>query len=166
ALRLATRFRQDGSVDVLERRPSGAWALFMTIPRGEVDAPRLLAFSADGKTLYLYDTRDRDKAALMAVDVATRRARVLVEDPAADVTRVALHRVTRQPLAAGAMVDRRRWYAVDPAFAADLKTIQSSTPGDIDQIGPSADGSRILVYIQHDAATPESLLSQRATRPV
>ncbi len=165
-LRLGCRFRKDGSLEVLERRPSGAWAPFLSIPRGEVDATRLLDFSADGKTLYLSDTRDRDRAVLMAIDVATRRGRVLAQDPAADISRVVLHRVTRQPLAAGAMVDRRRWYAADPGFAADLKAIRSATSGDIDQMGPSADGSRVLVLVQHDAASPEWLLYDRATRRV
>ena len=164
-LRLATRFRQDGSVDVLERR-SGAWVLFMTIPRGEVDATRLLDFSVDGKTLYLFDTRDRDKAALAAVDVATRRVRVLAEHPDADITRVLLHRVTRQPLAASAMVDRRRWQAVDPSFAADLTAIQSSTAGDVELIGLSADARRVMVLVQHDAASPEWILYDRPTRRV
>jgi len=163
-LRLAVRYRQDGSVEILERRPSGAWVLFMSIPRGEVDATRLLDFSADGKTLYLYDTRDRDKAALTAVDVATRRTRVLAENPAADVTRVVLHRITRQPLAAGAMVDRRRWQAVEPSFAAVLKAIQSSTTGDIELMGLSADASRVMVQVQHDAASPEWIVYDRPTR--
>jgi len=163
-LRLAVRFRQDGSVEVLERRPSGAWVIFMSIPRGEVDATRLLDFSADGKTLYLYDTRDRDKAALTAVDVATRRTRVLAENPAADVTRVVLHRITRRPLAAGAIVDRRRWQAVEPSFAADLKAIQSSTTGDIELMGLSADASRLMVQVQHDAASPEWIVYDRPTR--
>jgi len=165
-LRLASRYRKDGSVEVLERRPSGAWVPFMSIPRGEVDATRLLDFSADGKTLYLYDTRDRDKAVLMAVDVPTRRARVLAENPDADITRVLLHRVTRQPLAAGAMVDRRWWHAVDPSFASDLKAIESSTSGDVDLVGLSADASRVMVLVQHDAASPEWLLYERATRRV
>ena len=165
-LRLASRYRKDGSVEVLERRPSGAWVPFMSIPRGEVDATRLLDFSADGKTLYLYDTRDRDKAVLMAVDVPTRRARVLAENPDADITRVLLHRVTRQPIAAGAMVDRRWWHAVDPSFASDLKAIESSTSGDVDLVGLSADASRVMVLVQHDAASPEWLLYERATRRV
>jgi len=165
-LRLGVRFLKDGSAEVLERRPSGTWMLSMTIGRGEVDATRLLDFGADGKTLYLFDARDRDKAALMAVDTATRRAKVITADPDADVTGVLLHRVTRRPLAASAMVDRRRWRAVDPTFAADLSTIQSSTTGDIDLIGLSADASRVLILLQHDAASPEFAVYDRATRRV
>ena len=102
----------------------------------------------------------------MAVDVPTRRARVLAENPDADITRVLLHRVTRQPLAAGAMVDRRWWHAVDPSFASDLKAIESSTSGDVDLVGLSADASRVMVLVQHDAASPEWLLYERATRRV
>ncbi|MGH7303926.1 MAG: prolyl oligopeptidase family serine peptidase, partial [Candidatus Rokuibacteriota bacterium] len=163
-LRLASRYLKDGSVEVLERRPNGTWVPFMSMRPGEVDATRLLDFSDDGKTVYLFDTRDRDKAALVAVDLATRRARVLAEDPDADLTGVLLHRVTRRPLAAGAMVDRRRWHVVDPTFAADMKAIQSSTSGDVDMVGISADASRIMAFVQHDAASPEWVLYDRGAR--
>ena len=101
-LRLGARYLRDGSIEVLERRPSGTWVPFITIPRGEIEATRLLDFSDDGKTLYLFDARDRDKAALVAVDMATRRARVLAEDRDADLSRAFFHRVTRRPLAGGA----------------------------------------------------------------
>ena len=165
-LRLGARYLKDGNLEVLERRPSGTWVHFLTVPRGEIDATRILDFSDDGKTLYLFDARERDKAALVAVDMATRRARVLVEDPDADLTRVLLHRVTRRPLAAGAMVDRRRWRVVEPSFAADLKAIQSSTSGDIDLVGLSADARRVMIWVQHDAASPEWALFDRTTRRV
>jgi dipeptidyl aminopeptidase/acylaminoacyl peptidase len=165
-LRLGIRLLKDGSAEVLERRPNGTWMPFMSIALSAVDATRLLDFSADGKTLYLFDARDRDKAALMAIDMGTRRARLIADDPAADVTKVLLHRITRKPLATAAMVDRRRWHAVDPSFAADLKAIQSSTSGDVDLVGLSADASRVMVYVQHDAASPEWTLYDRATRRV
>ena len=165
-LRLGVRYLKDGRAEVLERRSTGTWVYFTTVPRGDLDSTRYLDFSDDGKTLYLFETRERDKAALVAVDMATRRARVLSEDPNADVTRVLLHRVTRRPLAAGSMVDRRRWRVVDPSFAADLNAIQASTRGDVELIGLSADARRVLVSIQHDAASPEWVLYDRTARRV
>jgi len=163
-LRLASRSLKDGSVELLERRPSGAWVPFLIVPRGEVDGTRLLDFSEDGKTLYLLDSRGRDKAALVAMDMATRHARVLAQDPDADLTKVLLHPITRRPLAVGAMVDRRRWHAVDATFAADVKAIQSSTSGDIDFSGLSIDARRVMIFVQHDAASPEWALFDRTTR--
>ena len=165
-LRLGVRYLKDGRAEVLERRSTGTWVYFTTVPRSDLDSTRYLDFSDDGKTLYLFETRERDKAALVAVDMATRRARVLSEDPNADVTRVLLHRVTRRPLAAGSMVDRRRWRVVDPSFAADLNAIQASTRGDVELIGLSADARRVLVSIQHDAASPEWVLYDRTARRV
>lgn len=163
-LRLGARYLRDGSVELLERRPSGAWVHFMTISRGEIETTRLLDFSDDGKTLYLFDARERDKAALVAVDMATRRARVLVAEAEADLTRVLFHRVTRRPLAVGAMVDRRRWQAVDPGFAADLKAIQAATRGDVELVGLTTDARRLMVLVQHDAASPEWVLYDRNAR--
>jgi len=165
-LRLGARVLKDGSVELLERRPDGAWALFTTISRSAIDATHILDFSDDGKTLYLFDARERDKAALVAVDMASRRTRVLAEDPDADISRVLLHRITRRPLAGGAMVDRRRWHAVDPSFAADLRTIQSAARGDVELTALSADARRVMVLVQHDAASPEWMLYDRSTRRI
>src|SRR5580704_9866260 len=87
-VRLAPRYRSDGGVDWFELRPSGAWVPFLTVPIGDVDGTHLLDVGEDGRTLYLLDSRGRDKAALVSMDIATRRARVLVEDRDADIKRV------------------------------------------------------------------------------
>lgn len=163
-LRLAPRFLEDGSVEWLERRSSGAWVLLLTVPLGDVAGTRLLDFSDDGGTLYLLDARGRDKATLVALDMTTRQARVLAADPDADLTKILFHGTTRRPLAAGATVDRRRWTAVDPSIAADLKVLQSATPGDVDFNSLSADARKLLIYIEHDDASPEYALYDRKTR--
>ena len=63
--------------------------------------------------------------------MTTRQARVLAEDPDADLTQVIFKWATRRPLAAGRMFDRKRWHAVDPSFAADLQALRSATRGDV-----------------------------------
>ncbi|HEV8438015.1 MAG TPA: S9 family peptidase [Methylomirabilota bacterium] len=160
-LRLAARYGGDGSLEWLERRPSGAWVPFLTVPIGDSEGTRLHDLSEDGKSLHLFDSRGRDKAAFVALDMGTRRIRVLAEDPDADMRKVLLHGATRRPLAAGAMFDRQRWQAVDRRFAADLKALQSATSGDIDFGGISFDGSKVLVYVERDDASPECALYDR-----
>src|SRR5262249_28290706 len=105
-VRLAGRTLADGSLEVLERRPSAGWTPFMTVTIGDLDGTWLHDVSEDGTTLYAFDTRRRDKAALVAIDIATRRMRVLAHDSDADIKRVILHPVTHRPLAAGAVVPR------------------------------------------------------------
>jgi sugar lactone lactonase YvrE len=59
---------------VFERHASGSWSPFMTIPLGDLDGTDSLQFSADGRTLYMLDSRGRGKAALVAMDMATKKA--------------------------------------------------------------------------------------------
>ena len=48
----------------------------------------LVTISADGKTLYMLDSRERDKAAFFAVEMATRKATLLAADDEADLVEV------------------------------------------------------------------------------
>lgn len=79
-LRLGVRLAADGTAECLERRGDGSWAPFTTVPIGDLDATELLDLSADGNTLYLVDSRGRDKAALFALDMTTRAAALLADD--------------------------------------------------------------------------------------
>src|SRR5207247_2324734 len=72
-LRLGARFSVDGSAEYFERGLDGSWTPFTTVPIGDVDASGMIDFSADGGTLYMLDSRGRDKAALVAIDMATRQ---------------------------------------------------------------------------------------------
>jgi dipeptidyl aminopeptidase/acylaminoacyl peptidase len=162
-LRLGSRQLEDGTLVWLELRKNGAWVSFTTVPIGDVDGTRVLGFSENGGTLYLFDSRGRDKAALVAIDMATRRPTVLTADPDADLSRTLFHSTTRRPLAVGAMVDRRRWYSVDASFAADLKALQSATRGDFEFNGLSADARTVLLFVDHDTASPEYALYDRTT---
>src|SRR5262249_57934486 len=118
-LRLATRYAADGSAEIFERRADGSFAPFMTIPIGDLDMTSFVDFSADGKTLYLIDARDRDKAALFAVDMATRKATLVVGDEEADISLLVLDE-QRRMLAVRSIRDRVHWSAIDPAAARDL----------------------------------------------
>ncbi len=127
-VRLACRYLPDGRVEWLERRGDGAWVLFFTVPLGDVDGTRPVDVSHDGRTLYLLDSRGRDTSALVAMDLATRRTRVVAADPSADLRDVFFDEATGHALAAGGMLARQRWQAVDRRFAVDLAAIRAA-PG-------------------------------------
>src|SRR5882757_3957425 len=124
-LRIGTRFMPDGSAEWVERRNDGNWAPFLTVPIADFDSTQAIDFSADGKTLYMLDSRGRDKAALFAVDMAARHDSLLAADDEADIVQVDFDFVQRRALAARANRDRVRWYAVDPAAAQDLADLAS-----------------------------------------
>jgi dipeptidyl aminopeptidase/acylaminoacyl peptidase len=163
-LRLGIRFATDGSAEVFQRNASGSWSPFMTIPLGELDGKELLNFSADGKTLYMLDTHGRDKAALYAMDMATKKTTLLAADDEADIASVSFF--GRRPLAARAEKERARWHAVDPSVSQDLADLNAYGTGDITFTGRSY-GERVLTaHFDRDTESGEYVLLDRETREV
>jgi dipeptidyl aminopeptidase/acylaminoacyl peptidase len=163
-LRLGIRFGADGSGDVFERHASGTWSPFMTIPIGDIDGTDFLEFSPDGKTLYMIDTSGRDKAALVAVDMATKKKTLLAADDDADIAHVNFF--ARRPLAALAEKERGRWHAVDPTAVQDLSQLAGYAAGDV-YLGGRSYGDRVLTaYYERDAESGEFVLLDRETREV
>jgi dienelactone hydrolase len=165
-LRLGIRFAADGSAEWMERRGDGGWAPFITVPIGDIDSTEMLDFSADGRTLYMLDSRGRDKAALFAVDMATRNATLLAADDEADIVYADFDFNKRIPLAARANKDRVRWLAVDPGAAQDLADLAGYGPGDVEIIDRSADNRFVTVFYERDAESGEYALLDRQTRNV
>jgi dipeptidyl aminopeptidase/acylaminoacyl peptidase len=165
-VRLGVRYAANGSAEVLERRGDGSWQPFMTIPIGDLDSTELLDFSADGDTLYLQDTRGRDKAALFAIDMATRKATLLAQDDEADIVHTDIDYARRIPLAAKASKDRVRWHAVDSAAAQDLADLAVHGGGDLDLIVRSNDGNYATAFYERDTESGEFALLDRERRSV
>ena len=163
-LRLGVRFAADGSAEVFERHASGSWSPFMTVPIGDLDGTDLLEFSADGKTLYMIDTSGRDKAALVAVDMATKKKTLLAADDEADITNVSFF--ARRPQAARAQKERGRWHAVDPGAVQDLADLSNYASGDV-YLGGRSYGDKVLTaFFERDAESGEFVLLDRETREV
>ncbi len=163
-LRLAGKFAADGSAEVFERHASGSWSPFMTITLGDLDGTDILEFSADGKTLYMIDTAGRDKAALVAVEMATKKKTVLAADDEADVDHVSFF--ARRPLSAHAEKERGRWHAVDPGAVQDLEVLSSYGKGDI-YLGGRSYGDRVMTaFLERDDESSEFVLLDRETREV
>jgi dipeptidyl aminopeptidase/acylaminoacyl peptidase len=164
-LRLATRLKADGTAELLERLPDRTWVPFTEVPIGDIDSFRLIDFSADGTTLYLIDSRGRDKAALFALDMKTRDTTLLAEDDEADIVQVVLDE-ERRPVAARANRDRARWYAVDAGARQDLADLARHGDGDVSILSDSADRRMTSVLYERDNASGEFALLDRERREV
>jgi dipeptidyl aminopeptidase/acylaminoacyl peptidase len=163
-VRLGSRQTADGTSEIFERRADGNWTPFMSIPIGDTDMTRLIDFSADGNTLYLIDSRERDKAALFAIDMATREAKLLAADDEADIVQVDFDDY-RRPLAARSIKDRVRWFAIDSAAKQDLVDL-SRQPGDLSIQSYDLAARKATVFYERDAEVSEFALFDRETRQV
>ncbi|MBV9979245.1 S9 family peptidase [Bradyrhizobium sp.] len=165
-LRLGLRLNPAGTAEVSERQADGSWKPFLDIPIGDVDLTRFIDFSADGNTLYMIDSRGRDKAALYAIDMTSRKATLLAADDEADVVQVAMDDETRRPFAAKSIRDRVHWIALDDGARQDLADLAGHGPGDVGIISDSFDRRTASVFYERDAESGEFALLDRKTREV
>jgi dipeptidyl aminopeptidase/acylaminoacyl peptidase len=88
-------------------------------------------FTTDGKTLYWIDSRGRDKAALVAQDVATGKMTVVAESDKADIGGALSNPKTGKVEAYSVTYLTTEWTAIDPAVKGDLEFLQAKLKGDI-----------------------------------
>ena len=83
-IRFALREKAGGASEVL-RFDNGKTTPFAEVPAEDSITTNLIGLLPDGKTLYWIDSRGRDKAALVAQDLASGKTKVLAESAKADV---------------------------------------------------------------------------------
>ncbi len=130
-LRYASRSRPDGGADVLKRDATGGWKTVDDIPFEDVLTTSPGGLTLDGKTLYFTDSRGRNTAALFAVDVASGKRALVLEDARADVGGSLADPATGKVQAVSVDYLRDEWKVVDPSIRADLETLEAIGPGDV-----------------------------------
>lgn len=161
-LRLAVKSTPNGGSSVL-RKTGRTWTPLFAIPPDDNLTTYLGAVMDDGKLL-MVDSRDRDKAALTSIDLATGVSALLGENPKADVTYKILDPVTQAPLAFGAEYDRLSWTPVGTALKADIDTLNKAVPGVWIPLSQSKDNRFWTLRIDNVVEPVKFAAYDRATR--
>jgi dipeptidyl aminopeptidase/acylaminoacyl peptidase len=138
-VRLAMKPENDGSTSVQEPDGKGAFREIAKIGLEDALTTQVVGFDKSGTKAYLTDSRGRDTAALVELDLTTKKTKVLLDDGQADVSDIVQHPTEKNVQAALASYDRLRWHAIDAKLRADLDVIQTATPGDIHLLSRSLD---------------------------
>lgn len=144
-VRFAERPEKDGSTDVQEPDGKGAFRSAFKVPHEDTLTTRIAGFDKAAKKAYLVDSRGRDTAALVELDVASKETRVLLDDGQADVGAIVQHPKDKTVQAALASYERLRWHVIDPALRADLESISAVAQGDVRIVSRSLDDARWIV---------------------
>jgi dipeptidyl aminopeptidase/acylaminoacyl peptidase len=130
AVKLAALPQADGSQTLFAAGPKKAFdAVYMTIPFDDALTTSPVGFDDSGKTLYLIDSRDRETAGLFALDFATKKSRLLAEDPKSDIQGVFADPKTHKPLVAVSDYDRQKHLVLDKSVQADDDYLKTVVPG-------------------------------------
>jgi dipeptidyl aminopeptidase/acylaminoacyl peptidase len=162
-VRLGVRRGTDGGHAYQQRRTADAdWIPAGTVTFEDMQTTGPLRFSTDGGTVYWRDSRGRNTAALTAVS-ADGVSSLLAEDPEADIDAVQFDALTGTPVGWRSNRERPRWRALTPDFQRDLKRLSRLDSGDLGFLNQSADGSRRLIWFNHDSGPADFRLEDRRT---
>jgi dipeptidyl aminopeptidase/acylaminoacyl peptidase len=127
-LAFAVKPMPDGSQQWL-RAKGKDWEVFDTIPFEDADSTQIFEIAPGGKVAYLVDSRGRDTSALAQIDLATKKVKVLADNPGADAGDAVMHPTKRTPRAISFDTGRPEWKVLDKSFDKDLAAIKKLAEG-------------------------------------
>lgn len=161
-LRLATKPAADGSIDWF-KRSGKSWKAYGKVPQADALTTNPLGFTRDGKTLYVVDSRDRDTAALFAVDWNGGKRTLLHEDAHADVGGVFADPRTGAVRAVSVDYLRREWTVLDPSVQKDFEYLRELGDGELEIGSATQDDHWWVVTLLRSDTSPQVYLYDRKT---
>ncbi len=160
-LRLANKAMPDGSSEWFKRTKNG-WKSFGRVPQGDALTTNALGFTRDGKTLYMIDSRDRDTAALYAINWNDGKREMVHEDAHADVGSIVTDPKTGAVRAVSVDYLRDEWTVIDPSIKKDFDYLKTLGDGDIAVASQSDDDNFWIVVLSRSDASPRYYIYDRA----
>lgn len=157
---LAIAPRADGGQDVL-RRGTADWELWFGFDPDDARASRIAGLSRDGATVFVIDSRDRDTAALVALPLAGGPARMLAEQPDADIEGYLSDSETDWPIAVGYTRARNTLAPIGETVRIDLERLVAADLGEFVITSRSLDDRRWTIQADRDDVPSASWLFDR-----
>ncbi len=150
-VRFAARITPDGGKEYLVSTEEGGWEFFAKISMEDTLTTGLVGFDKTGTVLYLIDSRDRDTAALFALDLETGEQTLIAEDPQADLSDLMIHPTEKNVQAVAFTYERKHWQVLDQSIAEDLAYLGTVADGDAEVVGRTLDDKYWMVaYLMDD----------------
>ena len=150
-VRFGIRMTPDGGADIFRRTATGSWASFASVGAEDQLTTRPLGLDANGKVLYMTDSRNRDTAALVALDLHSGGETILLEDDRADVGDTLIHPTHLTVQAASVEYERSSWTLLDDDLSEDFAYLSSFAEGDLKIVDRTLkDDKWMLAYTRDD----------------
>ena len=158
-VRFASRMTSDGGAEYFRPATDGAspgptgirrWEPFMKIGMEDSLATHPIGFDKSGEVLYLADSRGRDTAALVALNLPAAAAAVLAEDPRADVGAALVHPTEYTVQAVAFNYTRQEWKVLDPSVQPDFAYLGGVAEGEISITSRTLDDAKWTVAYLRD----------------
>ena len=145
-LRLAFKNTEDGGSEYYRVDDQGAWEAFTSIPADDALTSGFLSVASDGVTAYGIDSRGRNTAALVALNIPTGEVKVLGSDDRADIQEVLTDPRSGEVLAYGVNYTQLEWFSVADEVAGDVAILNSQINGDSQILGQTQANDKWIIY--------------------
>lgn len=161
-VRLTIRVTPDGGEEYAKIVDGESQPLF-TVPHEDAMTTSPIGFDASGSNVYMVDSRGRNTAALVALNLNTGETQQIFSDSRADVDRWLIHPTARRVQAVAVNDARRRWTFLDPAVEKDFERLRQVDAGDVVVTSRSQDDRWWTVAFNSDVAGVKFYLYDRET---
>lgn len=138
-VRMASRFKPDGSIEIVEPDGQDGWKEFLVIADEDTMTTSPMGFDKAGTTLYLMDSRGRDTGALVTVDLKTGEQKLIASDDRADLDDLLAHPTENTIEAVAFNYTRKQWQIIDQSVADDLEYLKGVADGEFEITGRTLD---------------------------
>ncbi|WP_017776837.1 S9 family peptidase [Paraburkholderia kururiensis] len=145
-----------------------SWKPWLRISTEDVSNTWPQGMSADGRWLYMLDSRGRDTAALVRFDLAAgpASAELIAEHPRADINGVWVDVNTKEPLAWTATYERREIHVLDEVLRKDVDFLEQKNLGQWGIASRTQDNQTWILVSMSDVSPASYYLYDRANAVV
>lgn len=136
---------------------------FADIPSEDMLNTNIVGFSRDNDTAYMIDSRERNLAAGVAVDLTTGERTVIVEPEKADLSGILVDNETYAPIAYSTNYLKDEWTALNDEAASELRFLQRSLKGEFQVASRTEDDQKWIVWNGSAEAPGQYYVYDRST---
>lgn len=140
----------DGGMTMLAATEDG-WEPRVVVSLEDAMTTGPITLTRDGQILYLIDSRGRNTAAIIELNLESGEEKVIFENPKADASHGIFHPQSLKIQAAASTYDRREWEVLDQEIEEDLGILESVADGELELVSRTWDDDLwIAAYIVDD----------------
>jgi dipeptidyl aminopeptidase/acylaminoacyl peptidase len=153
----------DGGTEIRVRTRTGSpWKSWMKVGPTEILDP--IAFSANGKSLFIATSLGSDTARVAERKLAGAAEKTIAQSPEVDAGQVLIHPEKHLVEAVSFAPDRQHWTVIDPAVQPDFEALRGVHAGDFNVISRDRADRTWLVAFNHDRGPTRYYAWDRASR--
>jgi dipeptidyl aminopeptidase/acylaminoacyl peptidase len=152
-VRLALQPTASGGMQVMIR-DGDDWQPLFEIAFEDTQTTTILGFDEENQGIYMLDSRNRDKAALVHMNLADQSLNTIAESDRVDVSNVLIDPRSHRPFAYATNLIRPEWHAIDLDYKDTIASFNSQLSGGVQVLAQSRDNQYWTVYTDESDRSP------------